>query len=80
MKVEEEEVDMLRYFVAIGHYLVGVTLNIFGLYFMEVEIYLGVSFWIFVGGVLLFVVVVVAQQASLNHLRKQKLILSLLQN
>lgn len=37
------------------------------------------SFWIFVGGVLLFVAVVVAQQASLNHLRKQKLILSLLQ-
>lgn len=70
---------MLRYFVAIGHYLVGVSLNVFGLYFMEVEIYLGVSFWTFVAGVLLFVAVVVAQQASLNHLRKQKLILSLVQ-
>ena len=40
---------------------------------------LGVSFWVFVGGVLLFVAVVIAQQASLNHLHKQKLILSLLQ-
>jgi hypothetical protein len=76
---EEREVDMLRYFVAIGHYLVGVTLNLFGLCIMEVQIYLGVSFWVFVGGVLLFVAVVVAQQASLNDLRKQKLILSLLQ-
>ena len=33
---KERETDMLRYFVAIGHYLVGVTLNLFGLYLMEV--------------------------------------------
>jgi hypothetical protein len=64
--------------VAIGHYLVGVTLNIFGLYLMQVEVFLGVSFWVFVGGVGLFVAVVIAQQVSLNHLRKQKLILDLM--
>lgn len=64
--------------MAIGHYLVGVTLNIFGLYLMQVEVFLGVSFWVFVGGVGLFVAVVIAQQVSLNHLRKQKLILDLM--
>ena len=45
---------------------------------MQVEVFLGVSFWVFVGGVGLFVAVVIAQQVSLNHLRKQKLILDLM--
>lgn len=75
---EGESDDNLRHYVSIGHYLVGITLNIFGLFFMEVQVFLGVSFWIFVGGVGLFIGVVIAQQIALNNLNKQKLILTLL--
>lgn len=46
--------------MTIGHYVVGITLNLFGLAFMEVQVYLGASFWVFVGGLGLFVAVVIA--------------------
>jgi hypothetical protein len=69
--------DNLRHSVAIGLYLVGITLNVFGLFLMEVEVFLGVSFWVFVGGVLLFIGVVIAQQIALTQVRKQQLMLSL---
>lgn len=77
-RVGEEGEDNLRHFVTIGHYFVGVTLNVFGLYFMEVEVLVGVSFWVFVGGVTLFIGVVAAQEIALNQLKKQNLILELL--
>lgn len=68
----------MQHWIVIGHYFVGVTLNIFGLQLMEVQVFLGVSFWVFVGGVVIFIGVIVAQEIALNQLKKQNMILSLL--
>lgn len=76
----EGEKDNLRHIVTIGHYVVGITLNLFGLVFMEVQVYLGTSFWVFVGGLGLFVAVVIAEQFALNNLHRQDRILAILTN
>lgn len=66
--------------VTIGHYIVAISLNLFGLIFMEVEVFLGASFWVFVGGLALFIAVVVAEQIALNNLHRQDRILAILTN
>lgn len=66
--------------MTIGHYIVAITLNLFGLAFMEVEVLLGASFWVFVGGLALFVAVVIAEQIALNNLHRQNRILAILTN
>lgn len=57
----------------------GLTLNIFGLAYMDVSFSYGPSFWIFISGVVFFILLIVYEQWSMNHLEQQKMILSLIQ-
>ena len=61
--------------LTIGHFLVGLTLNIFGLTMTELELTLGLSFWLFVAALLAFVIIILYEQLSLHKIHKQKLIL-----
>jgi hypothetical protein len=61
--------------LTIGHFLVGITLNIFGLTMMSVDITLGLSFWLFVAALLAFIIIIIYEQLSLHKIHKQKLIL-----
>jgi hypothetical protein len=69
----------LRHILTIGHFLIGISLNIYGLAEMEVQVQLGASFWTFVGGLVAFIVIIIYEQVALTHIRRQKLILKLMQ-
>ena len=75
----EEKQDNLRYILTIGHFLIGLTLDIFGMSVSEVSIRPGVSFWLFVASLLCFILVIIYEQISLSQMRKQTLILKLIQ-
>lgn len=46
---------------------------------MDVSFSYGPSFWIFISGVVFFILLIVYEQWSMNHLEQQKMILSLIQ-
>lgn len=54
-----EKRDNLGHILTIGHYIVGITLNVFGLLMMQVSVNLSVSFWIFVGGIFCFIIIII---------------------
>jgi hypothetical protein len=74
-----EKKDNLRHVLTIGHFIVAITLNIFGLVMMDVDVTPSVSFWIFVAALLAFIVILVYEQLSLTKIHKQKLILELME-
>jgi hypothetical protein len=77
---QEEKQDNLRHITTIGLFFIGITLNLFGLYFMEIEITIGISFWVFISGIVLFIIIIIVEQVALDNLRKQKLILTILRD
>jgi hypothetical protein len=58
---------------------VGLTLNIFGMAYLDVQFTYGVSFWIFVGGLAAFIVIIGYEQMSMYKLERQRMILALIQ-
>jgi hypothetical protein len=55
----QEKQDNLRHIITVGHYFVGITLNVFGLFLINIYCFYGISFWIFVGGSGLFVILII---------------------
>ncbi len=55
----QEKQDNLRHIITVGHYFVGITLNVFGLLIIQIYCSFGISFWIFVGGSALFVILII---------------------
>ena len=46
---------------------------------MDIYFRYGISFWIFVSGILCFVCIIIYEQISLSRLDKQKMVLALIQ-
>jgi hypothetical protein len=65
--------------LSIAGFVVGLTLNVFGMVEMGVGFSYGVSFWVFVVGVVCFIGVIVYEQVALHKLQQQKMILDLIQ-
>ena len=47
---------------------------------MDIYFRYGVSFWIFIAGIICFILIIVYEQVSLQKLEKQKMVLALIQN
>ena len=76
----ESKQDNLRHIITIALFLVGITLNIFSMAVMDIYFRYGVSFWIFIAGIICFILIIVYEQVSLQKLEKQKMVLALIQN
>lgn len=63
----------------IGLFLVGLTLDIFGMSFVSTPFNYGFSFWVFLVGLFCFIALIIYEQLSVNKLEQQKLILKLIQ-
>ena len=78
MKVSEIK-DNFRHMFTIGAYIIGLTLSPFSLWIIDpITYYYGVSFWICIGTVCLFVAVVVCEKIEVRNVEKEKLIEDLL--
>ena len=64
----ESKQDNLRHILTIGLFLVGITLNIFSLAYMDVYFRYGASFWIFIVGIVCFIVIIIYEQLSMSKL------------
>ena len=71
--------DNLRHVGTIGLFVVGLTLNIFGMFYLDASVSYGVSFWVFVAGVICFIALIIYEQFSVYKLKQQKMILDLIQ-
>lgn len=73
-----EKKDNFRHIVTISTYLVGLTLSVFSIIITNVDFRFGVSFWLCIGTLVLFVAVIIYEQFSIRKVIKESLIKDLL--
>ena len=54
--------------LTIALFIVGITLNIFSMAYIDVSFKYGVSFWIFIVGIVCFIIIIVYEQISVQNL------------
>lgn len=69
-----EKKDNFRHIITIFAYIVGQTLSAFSIVITNVKYKFGVSFWLCVGTLILFVAVIIYEQISIRKMIKQSLI------
>lgn len=73
-----EKKDNFRHIVTIFTYLIGLTLSAFSIAVTQERYHFGVSFWICVGTLIIFVLVIVYEQFSIRKMIRQSLIQDLI--
>lgn len=73
-----EKKDNFRHIVTISTYMVGLTLSAFSMLIVKYDFHFGVSFWLCIGTLIVFVLVIVYEQFSIRKMIKQSLIQELL--
>lgn len=73
-----EKKDNFRHIVTISTYLVGLTLSAFSIVVTQEKYHFGLSFWICVGTLVIFVLVIIYEQISIRKMIRQSLIQDLI--
>lgn len=73
-----EKKDNFRHIITIFTYIVGLSLSAFSILITDVVYHFGISFWLCVGTLVMFVAVIVYEQISIRKMIKQSLIQELL--
>jgi hypothetical protein len=71
--------DNFRHIVTISTYMLGLSLSIFSILIAHVSYRFGISFWLCIGTLILFVAVIVYEQISIRKVIKESLIKDLLE-
>lgn len=71
--------DNFRHIVTISTYMLGLSLSIFSIFITRVSYRFGISFWLCIGTLILFVAVIVYEQISIRKVIKESLIKDLLE-